>query len=164
MDAGAGREAAFSEAVAAFEDAGGGGRGGGCGVGLGGAFAGGVWVFGGRTGRKRHFLLTLGSAWLLFRPFFTPNLFNIMAKVCQITGVGVTVGHKIHRSGKAKKEGGIGKHITKRVKRKIHPNLRDKRIWVSELGKFVNVRLSARALKTLDKNGAFATLKEAGLI
>lgn len=108
--------------------------------------------------------MTLAGKWLLFRPFFTPNLFNIMAKVCQITGVGVTVGHKIHRSGKAKKEGGIGKHITKRVKRKIHPNLRDKRIWVSELGKFVNVRLSARALKTLDKRGAFATLKEAGLI
>ena len=47
-----------------------------------------------------------------------------MAKVCQITGVGVTRGHHIHRSGKAKKEGGIGKHITKRVKRVIFPNLR----------------------------------------
>jgi large subunit ribosomal protein L28 len=35
---------------------------------------------------------------------------------------------------------------------------------VSELKKFVNVRLSARSLKTLDKNGAYVTLKEAGLI
>jgi large subunit ribosomal protein L28 len=87
-----------------------------------------------------------------------------MAKVCQITGVGVTRGHHIHRSGKAKKEGGIGKHITKRVKRVIFPNLREKRIWVQELGKFVRVKLSARALKTLDKNGAFKTLKDAGLI
>ncbi len=87
-----------------------------------------------------------------------------MAKVCQITGVGVTRGHHIHRSGKAKKEGGIGKHITKRVKRVILPNLREKRIWVPELGKFVRVKLSARALKTLDKNGAFKTLKGAGLI
>ena len=87
-----------------------------------------------------------------------------MAKVCQITGVGVTVGHKIHRSGKAKKEGGIGKHITKRVKRTIQPNLRDKRIRFPELGNFGNLRLSARALKTLDKNGAYATLKKAGLI
>lgn len=87
-----------------------------------------------------------------------------MAKVCQITGVGVTRGHHIHRSGKAKKEGGIGKHITKRVKRVIFPNLREKRIWVQELGKFVRVKLSARALKTLDKNGAFKTLKAAGLI
>jgi large subunit ribosomal protein L28 len=79
-----------------------------------------------------------------------------MARVCQITGVGVTRGHHIHRSGKAKKEGGIGKHVTKRVKRVILPNLRSKRIWVPELGKFVRVKLSARALKTLDKNGAYS--------
>ena len=87
-----------------------------------------------------------------------------MARQCQITGVKVTTGHHIHRSGKAKKEGGIGKHITKRVKRKIYPNLRDKRIWVSELGKFVRVRLSARALKTVSKLGALKVLKEAGLV
>ncbi len=87
-----------------------------------------------------------------------------MSRVCQITGAKVTTGHKIHRSGKAKKEGGIGKHITKRVKRKIHPNLRDKRIFVPELGKWVEVRLTARALKTVNKNGAYKVLKEAGLI
>ncbi|HCN27880.1 MAG TPA: 50S ribosomal protein L28 [Verrucomicrobiales bacterium] len=87
-----------------------------------------------------------------------------MAKVCQITGVGVTRGHHIHRSGKAKKEGGIGKHITKRVKRVIYPNLRQKRIWVPELGKYVTVKLTARALKTLNKNGALKTLKAAGLV
>jgi large subunit ribosomal protein L28 len=87
-----------------------------------------------------------------------------MAKVCQITGVGVTRGHHIHRSGKAKKEGGIGKHITKRVKRVIFPNLRTKRIWVPELAKYVTVKLSARALKTVNKNGAFKVLKGAGLI
>ncbi|MFM2141897.1 MAG: hypothetical protein RLZZ476_441 [Verrucomicrobiota bacterium] len=87
-----------------------------------------------------------------------------MAKVCQITGVGVTRGHHIHRSGKAKKEGGIGRHITKRVKRVILPNLRKKRIWVPELGKFVDVKLTARALKTVNKNGALRTLKAAGLV
>lgn len=87
-----------------------------------------------------------------------------MAKVCQITGVGVTRGHHIHRSGKAKKEGGIGRHITKRVKRVILPNLRKKRIWVPELGKFVEVKLTARALKTVNKNGAFKTLKAASLV
>ena len=87
-----------------------------------------------------------------------------MAKVCDITGVGVTRGHRIHRSGKAKKEGGIGRHITKRVKRVIFPNLRSKRIFVPELNKYVEVKLTARALKTLDKNGAYATLKKAGVI
>jgi large subunit ribosomal protein L28 len=47
-----------------------------------------------------------------------------MPRACQITGARITSGSKIHRSGKAKKEGGIGKHITKVVKRKIRPNLR----------------------------------------
>ena len=87
-----------------------------------------------------------------------------MAKVCQVSGVGVTRGHHIHRSGKAKKEGGIGKHITKRVKRVIFPNLRTKRIWIPELNKFVTVKLTARALKTVNKYGAYSVLKTAGLI
>ena len=85
-------------------------------------------------------------------------------RVCQITGARVTTGHRIHRSGKAKKEGGIGKHITKRVKRKFYPNLQDKRIWVPELSKWVKVRLSTRALKTINKNGAYKVLLEAGLV
>ncbi len=71
---------------------------------------------------------------------------------------------KIHRSGRAKKKGGIGRHVTESVKRQFKPNRRQKRVWVPELGKFVRVRLSARGLKTIDKNGAFKTLKEAGLI
>jgi large subunit ribosomal protein L28 len=87
-----------------------------------------------------------------------------MPKTCQITGAHVTVGHRIHRSGKAKKEGGIGKHITKRVKRRIYANIKTKRIWVPELAEFVKVKLTMRALKTINKNGAYKTLLKAGLI
>lgn len=87
-----------------------------------------------------------------------------MARVCQISGARVTTGHKIHRSGKAKKEGGIGKHITKRVKRKIYPNLREKRIFVPELGRWVKVKLTARALKTVNKVGAYKVLSQVGLV
>jgi large subunit ribosomal protein L28 len=88
-----------------------------------------------------------------------------MPRACQITGARITTGTRIHRSGKAKKEGGIGKHITKVVKRKIRPNLRRaKRIWVPELNRWVTVTLSARALKTINKNGAFKVLKDAGLL
>ena len=87
-----------------------------------------------------------------------------MARVCSITGARTTVGSHIHRSGLAKKKGGIGRHITKVVKRKILPNIRVKRIWVSEIGKWVKVKLTARALKTIDKNGAYKVLKEAGVI
>jgi len=87
-----------------------------------------------------------------------------MAKVCSITGARVRVGRKIHRSGLAKKKGGIGKNLVKTVKRKVSPNLRSKRIWVPELNRFIRVKLTARALKTIDKNGAYKTLKAAGLI
>ena len=87
-----------------------------------------------------------------------------MARVCSITGARPRRGGKIHRSGLAKKKGGIGRHVTKVVKRDVSPNLRTKRIWVPELGKYVKVKLTARALKTVAKNGAYATLKKAGVI
>jgi len=76
----------------------------------------------------------------------------------------VRSGRRIHRSGLAKKKGGIGRHITKTVKRQFKPNLHTKRIWVPELGRYIRVKISARGLKTVNKNGAFKTLKEAGLI
>ena len=87
-----------------------------------------------------------------------------MANVCQITGARTRRGGKIHRSGLAKKKGGIGRHVTKVNKRDVSPNLRTKRIWVPELNRHVRVKLTARALKTIGKNGAYATLKKAGLV
>jgi len=49
-------------------------------------------------------------------------------------------------------------------KRAVRPNLQKKRIYIPELKKYVTVRLSAKGLKTISKNGAYATLKKAGLI
>ncbi|MCB1065074.1 MAG: 50S ribosomal protein L28 [Verrucomicrobiae bacterium] len=87
-----------------------------------------------------------------------------MSRVCSITGARVRSGRRIHRSGLAKKKGGVGRHVTKTVKRQFKPNLREKRVWVPELGRFVRVKVSARGLKTINKNGAFQTLKKAGLV
>lgn len=87
-----------------------------------------------------------------------------MSRVCEIRGSRVRSGGKINRSGLAKKKGGIGRHVTKVVKRKLSPNLQTKRIWVPELGRHVRVTLSCKALKTINKNGAYETLKKAGLI
>ncbi len=61
----------------------------------------------------------------------------------------------------AKKKGGVGRHVTKNVS---GPNLHHQRIWVPELKKFVRIRVTARGLKTINKNGAYATLKKAGVI
>lgn len=87
-----------------------------------------------------------------------------MSKVCSIRGSKVRVGRKIHRSGLAKKKGGIGRHVTKTVKRSVSPNLQTKRIFVPELNRYIKLKLSAKAIKTINKNGAYATLKKAGLI
>ncbi len=43
-------------------------------------------------------------------------------------------------------------------------NLQKKRIYIPELKKTMTLSISTRALKTIQKNGAFATLKKAGLI
>lgn len=71
---------------------------------------------------------------------------------------------RIHRSGLAKKKGGIGRHVTKVVSRTVYPNLQVKRIWVPELGQYVKLKVSAKALRDISKNGAFNTLTKAGLI
>jgi len=64
----------------------------------------------------------------------------------------------------AKKKGGVGRHVTKNVQRVFAPNLRQQRIWVPELKKFVRIRVTARGLKTINKNGAYSALKKAGVI
>ncbi len=87
-----------------------------------------------------------------------------MSRVCSITGAKPTKGHVIHRRGLAKKKGGVGQHVTANTPRFFRPNLRTRRLWVPELNRFVTVKLSARALKTVAKNGAFRVLKEAGLV
>jgi large subunit ribosomal protein L28 len=88
----------------------------------------------------------------------------IMSRECSITGAKPAKGHVIHRRGMAKKKGGVGQHVTANTSRLFTPNLKTKRIWVPELSRFVTVKLSARALKTISKNGAFKTLKKAGLV
>ena len=85
-------------------------------------------------------------------------------KVCHITGSRAVRGSVIHRRGLAKKKGGVGRHITKMVPRIFEPNLRRQRIWVPELKKFVRIRVTARGLKTINKQGAYKALKKAGAI
>jgi large subunit ribosomal protein L28 len=45
-----------------------------------------------------------------------------------------------------------------------YPNLQKKRIYIPELKKTMILTISTRALKTIQKNGAYKTLKKAGLI
>jgi len=45
-----------------------------------------------------------------------------------------------------------------------HVNLQSKKIYIPELKKSIRLTISTRAIKTINKNGAYATLKKAGLI
>ena len=87
-----------------------------------------------------------------------------MSRLCDVTGAKPVKGNRILRSGKAKKKGGIGTHVTANTPRVFQPNLKSKRIFVPELKRYITVKLTARALKTLTKNGPYATLKKAGVI
>jgi len=68
-----------------------------------------------------------------------------MARICEITGIGPTKGNKIWRSGKPKREGGIGQHVTAITKRRFLPNLQRVKAVID--GEVRYVRVSTRALK-----------------
>jgi len=68
-----------------------------------------------------------------------------MSRVCQLTGTGPVTGSRIRRSGKAKKKGGIGMHVTKVVKRRFLPNLQRVKAIVD--GEVKYIRVTAKAIK-----------------
>jgi large subunit ribosomal protein L28 len=70
---------------------------------------------------------------------------------------------KCKLSGKGPLAGNHVSHSKRRVKRVQRPNIKKKRIFVPELGRFVRLKLSARALRTLNKKGLITYLKDEGL-
>ncbi len=80
-----------------------------------------------------------------------------MAKECQITGKKTQIGGRYSNRTRATQFNPCGK--TKR-----QPNLQKKRIYVPELDRHVSIKVSTAALRTIAKNGAYQTLKDAKLI
>lgn len=68
-----------------------------------------------------------------------------MSRKCELTGKGPMKGSRIWRSGKPKREGGIGTHVTGITKRKFMPNLQRVKALVD--GEVRYIRVSASALK-----------------
>ena len=68
-----------------------------------------------------------------------------MARICELTGKRPIKGSIIWRSGKTKKSGGIGTHITAITKRRFFPNLQ--RVKVLMNGEVRYVRVAASAIK-----------------
>ncbi len=82
---------------------------------------------------------------------------RLMAKQCQITGKTSQVGGRYSNRTRATQFNPCGK-----VRRQ--PNLQKKAIFVPELEKNISVVVSTKGLRTIAKNGAYKTLKEANLI
>lgn len=80
-----------------------------------------------------------------------------MAKICPVTNKSSKVAGGYSNRIRATKFNPTGA-VRKQV------NLQKKRIFVPELNKSVTVTVSTQGLKTIAKNGAYKTLKEAGLI
>jgi large subunit ribosomal protein L28 len=70
-----------------------------------------------------------------------------MARRCDLTGKSVRSGNNVS-------------HANNKTRRRFLPNLQKKRIWIPEEGRFITLRVSTSALKTLDKKGLFGMLKD----
>jgi large subunit ribosomal protein L28 len=71
-----------------------------------------------------------------------------MSRVCQITGKSVMVGNNVS-------------HSNRKTKRKFYPNLITKKFYLPEEDSFITLKISTSALRTINKNGISACLKEA---
>ncbi len=80
-----------------------------------------------------------------------------MARKCDITGKKPIVGGGYSNRTRATQFNPTGKRVRK-------PNLQKKRIYVPELDKTFILKLSTKAIKTINKKGAYKVLKEAGII
>ncbi|MCG6932245.1 MAG: 50S ribosomal protein L28 [Gallionella sp.] len=70
-----------------------------------------------------------------------------MARVCQVTGKAPMSGNNIS-------------HANNKTKRRFLPNLQRRRFWVESENRWISLRLTNAALRTIDKNGIDAVLSE----
>jgi large subunit ribosomal protein L28 len=68
-----------------------------------------------------------------------------MARICELTGKGPRKGNRVWRSGKAKKLGGIGTHVTAITKRRFFPNLQRVKALIN--GEVRYIRVATTAIK-----------------
>lgn len=71
-----------------------------------------------------------------------------MSRVCELTGKKAMVGNNVS-------------HAINKTKRKFDVNLLKKRFYIPEEDKWITLRVSASAIKNINKKGISAVLKEA---
>ena len=70
-----------------------------------------------------------------------------MARVCQVTGKKPLSGHHVS-------------HSNIKTKRKFNPNLQTKRFFLAEEDKWITLKVSADAIRSINKRGLFTVVKE----
>ncbi len=70
-----------------------------------------------------------------------------MSRVCQITGKKPLVGNRVS-------------HSNRKTKRRLEVNLRNKRFWFEEENRWIRLRLSARAMRLIDKVGLAEVVRQ----
>ena len=73
-----------------------------------------------------------------------------MSRRCKLTGKGPLVGYNVS-------------HAHNKTKRRQLPNLQSKKIFVPELGRSLKIKMSTRAMRTVDEIGLMAFLRKNGL-
>ncbi len=73
------------------------------------------------------------------------------------------MGRKCQITGKKANNAMAISHSHRRTKRLQHVNLQWKRVWWPEGNRWVRLRLSTTAIKTLERKGISAMAKEAGI-
>ncbi|QHI38812.1 50S ribosomal protein L28 [Kordia antarctica] len=71
-----------------------------------------------------------------------------MSRICELTGKKAMVGNNVS-------------HAMNKTKRKFNANLTKKRFYIPEEDKWITLKVSTSALKTINKKGISAMLKEA---
>lgn len=70
-----------------------------------------------------------------------------MARVCEVTGKRPITGNKVS-------------HSNIKTRRRFLPNLQSKRYFIAEEDKWVTLKLSSEAIRTINKNGLLSVIKE----
>jgi large subunit ribosomal protein L28 len=70
-----------------------------------------------------------------------------MARVCEVTGKRPITGNKVS-------------HSNIKTKRRFLPNLQTKRFYLAEEDKWVTLKVSSEAIRTINKNGLINVIKE----
>jgi large subunit ribosomal protein L28 len=70
-----------------------------------------------------------------------------MARVCEVTGKKPQYGHNVS-------------HANNKTKRRFLPNLQYRRFWLEDEKRWIRMRITANALRTIDKKGIDVVLAE----